>query len=71
MNQLPSRTIWYTEQITSELVQASSVQKVVFEGSTKYQDVQILDTGSFGRILVLDGKTQSSEADEWVYHEAL
>ncbi len=71
MNQLPSRTIWYTEQITSELVQASSVQKIVFEGSTKYQDVQILDTGSFGRILVLDGKTQSSEADEWVYHEAL
>ena len=30
-----------------------------------------MDTLDFGRTLVLDGKTQSSEADEFVYHEAL
>jgi spermidine synthase len=33
--------------------------------------VQVLDTFDFGRCLILDGKTQSSEADEFVYHEAL
>ena len=71
MDQLSPRTIWYTEQITPELIQASGVREVIYEGFTKYQKVQILDTGSFGRILVLDGKTQSSESDEWVYHEAL
>jgi spermidine synthase len=30
-----------------------------------------MDTGSYGRCLVLDGKMQSSEADEFIYHEAL
>lgn len=71
MDQFSPRTIWYVEHITSELIQASGIREVIYEGFTKYQKIQILDTGSFGRILVLDGKTQSSEADEWVYHEAL
>ena len=65
------RTIWYLEHITPELTQASAVREVIHEGSTPYQRVQVLDTYPFGRMLVLDGKTQSSEADEWVYHEAL
>ena len=71
MNSLPPRTIWYLEYITPDLVQASSVQQVIYEGDTLYQHVQVLETGPFGRTLVLDGKTQSSEADEWAYHEAL
>ena len=71
MNGLPPRTIWYLEYITPDLVQASSVQQVIYEGDTPYQHVQVLETGPFGRTLVLDGKTQSSEADEWAYHEAL
>lgn len=33
--------------------------------------MEIIDTCSFGRIVVLDGKIQSSEADEFIYHEAL
>lgn len=65
------RTIWYLEHITPELTQASAVREVIYEGSTPYQRVQVLDTYPFGRMLVLDGKTQSSEADEWAYHEAL
>ena len=71
MNGLSPRTLWYLEHLTPDLVQASSVQQVIYEGDTPYQHVQVLETGSFGRMLVLDGKTQSSEADEWVYHEAL
>jgi len=33
--------------------------------------VEIINTGSFGVCLVLDGKIQSSETDEFIYHEAL
>jgi spermidine synthase len=33
--------------------------------------MEIMETGSYGRCLVLDGKMQSSEADEFIYHEAL
>ena len=71
MNGLPVRTVWYLEHITPELVQASGVRQVIYEGDTPYQHVQLIETGPFGRMLVLDGKTQSSEADEWAYHEAL
>ena len=71
MDGLPSQTLWYFEYITPELVQAEGVRRVLYEGQTKYQHVQVLETGPFGRSLVLDGKTQSSEADEWVYHEGL
>lgn len=38
---------------------------------TKYQDVIIADTLSFGRALMLDGSMQSAEFDEALYHEAL
>jgi spermidine synthase len=71
MDGLPNQTLWYFEYITPELVQAEGVRRVLYEGQTKYQHVQVLETGPFGRSLVLDGKTQSSEADEWVYHEGL
>ena len=62
---------WHYETITPDLVQAERVKEVLFQGRTAYQDVLIQDTNCFGRSLVLDGKTQSTEVDEFVYHEAL
>lgn len=53
------------------LIQGSQITHVVFDGQSPYQSVQVIDTQPFGRTLVLDGKVQSSEVDEWVYHEAL
>lgn len=47
------------------------IKDVVHTGKTSFQAVDILDTDAFGRCLVLDGKTQSTEADEHIYHEAL
>ena len=64
-------TRWYYEYITPDLFLASSLSKVAYSGKTKYQRVEILETVPFGKTLVLDGRTQSSEADEFVYHEAL
>ena len=71
MASLPTQTLWYLEYITPDLVQAAGVRRVLYQGQTRYQRVQVIETVPFGRSLVLDGKTQSSEADEWVYHEGL
>ena len=65
------RRDWYYEAITPDLRFGSRVTRVIYDGQSRYQRVQVLETGSFGRCLVLDGKTQSAEADEFVYHEAL
>jgi spermidine synthase len=67
----PSGDEWHYEYITPDLLQAERVEKVIFTGRTAYQSVTIQDTACFGRTLVLDDKTQSTEVDEFVYHEAL
>lgn len=71
MNNLPAGRQWYLEQITPDLYMAEGLAETIFSGTTEYQNVEILETLPWGRSLVLDGRTQSSEADEWVYHEAL
>lgn len=42
-----------------------------YNGKSRFQSIQVLDTPSFGRCLILDGKIQCSESDEFIYHEAL
>ena len=62
---------WYIERITPELVQMSSIDGVLYSGKSKYQTVEVLEIGCFGRCLVLDGKTQSAQSDEFIYHQSL
>ena len=47
------------------------VREVLHSGHTAYQQVELLESEIYGRSLVLDGKTQSTERDEFVYHEGL
>ena len=70
MNVPPSGN-WHYEMITPDLYQAERIDRVHHAGSTEYQRVVIQDGLAFGRSLVLDGKTQSTEVDEFVYHEGL
>ena len=67
----PPRGNWHYELITPDLYQAERIDHVYFSGRTPYQDVVVQDGAAFGRSLVLDGKTQSTEVDEFVYHEGL
>lgn len=62
---------WFLETLFPDLVTMLQVRKVLHSGHTAYQKVEVLDSKVFGRSLVLDGKTQSTERDEHVYHEAL
>ena len=54
-----------------DLAMMLQVRQVLYSGETAYQRVEILESELFGRSLVLDGKTQSTERDEHLYHEAL
>lgn len=62
---------WYTEQFAPTEVHAHAIDETYFVGRTPFQSVAVLGTPAFGKILVLDGDTQSSQADEKIYHEAL
>ncbi len=62
---------WFYDRVSRDLIQLHSLEEVLYTGQTKFQSAEIIRSGSFGKCLVLDGKIQSSEADEFVYHEAL
>lgn len=62
---------WHYELIAPGLIQAERIRRVLHDGDSPYQRIRIHDAECFGRTLVLDDKTQSTEMDEFVYHEAL
>lgn len=62
---------WFRESISDNIYQECLLIDTVHSIQSRYQWIQILDTLPFGRILALDGKTQSAESDEFIYHEAL
>jgi spermidine synthase len=62
---------WFHDYISPDLTMLHSIREVICSWRTEFQSVEIVDTGSFGICLILDGKIQSSEKDEFVYHEAL
>jgi spermidine synthase len=62
---------WLLESVYPDLAVMLRVQRVLYSGKTAYQNVEVLESDLFGRSLVLDGKTQSTERDEHIYHEAL
>lgn len=63
--------IWYTEWLSPHEAHVHGILELIYDGYTKYQRVTIAKTGSFGMALFLDGFLQSSEYDEFIYHECL
>ncbi len=47
------------------------VEKVLYKGKSKFQEIMVFENPYFGRILVLDNVVQLTEKDEFIYHEML
>lgn len=62
---------WFSDIINENFIQLHGIEEVLYRGQSKFQTIEVLKTANFGTCLVLDGKIQSSEADEFIYHEAL
>ena len=64
-------TLWYAEVGTPHEIHHFAVEEVLFAGRTAFQNVSILETVEYGKMLVIDDRTQSAEEDEYIYHESL
>jgi spermidine synthase len=62
---------WLIDELSDDLVQIHGVRRVLHDRKTRFQHAQIAETHTFGICLVLDGKIQSGEKDEFIYHESL
>ncbi|PWA73253.1 polyamine aminopropyltransferase [Artemisia annua] len=65
------KSCWYEEEIEENLRWCFALNSILHTGATQFQDIQLLDTKPFGKALVIDGKLQSAEIDEFIYHESL
>ena len=48
-----------------------AIKRTIAELHTKFQHAEIMETPAYGKLLVLDGRIQSSQAEDFIYHEAL
>ncbi|KAJ9183629.1 hypothetical protein P3X46_007454 [Hevea brasiliensis] len=70
-NQNHDQSSWQEETIDGDLKWSFALSSVLHKGTSKFQDIALLDTKRFGKVLVIDGKMQSAEIDEFIYHECL
>ncbi len=63
--------LWYTEKHTPNSGLTIKVKQTIYKEKTEYQNLDIIDTEDFGKMMLLDGLVMLSEKDEFVYHEML
>lgn len=62
---------WYVEQVAPGEIHGHALSEQLVSGRSKFQGYAVVVSPLFGKMLVLDGDTQSSALDEHIYHEAL
>jgi spermidine synthase len=64
-------TAWIEETLHANFRLKMKVERVLFEGRSENQHVTVIENRVFGRTLYLDGVFQTSERDEFIYHEMM
>jgi len=62
---------WFFESTTPVEGHMHAIGRTIASRQTKFQLMEIMETLSYGKCLVLDGRIQSSQMDEFIYHEVL
>lgn len=63
--------MWLKEMQLDNAAMTYKVKETLVRKKTNYQDLAIVDTEAFGRMLILDGIIQTTIKDEFVYHEMI
>lgn len=67
----PQSYKWFFETTTPFEGHMHAIKRTLVSAQTKFQQMEIMELADYGKCLVLDGRIQSSQADEFIYHEAL
>jgi len=63
--------IWFEEIHTDGYRVHWKIKETLWREKTPFQELQVVDTAEFGKALVLDGAVQTTERDEFIYHEMI
>lgn len=62
---------WFTEYQTEDVTIGLRITKVLRHEQTAFQELAVVESEAYGRVLVLDGAIQTTSRDEFVYHEMI
>lgn len=62
---------WHTDYHSPHRGLCFEVSEVLHSQTSPYQQIEIVQTPSFGKVMLLDGVLMLTERDEFVYHEML
>jgi spermidine synthase len=63
--------MWYTEKHSENVGITMKVSKTLFSGKSEFQQLDIVETLEYGRMMLLDGLVMVTERDEFVYHDMI
>ena len=61
----------FQETLYDAISQNFRIDKMYFEQKTEHQHLMIFHNAALGRVMTLDGVVQTTEADEFIYHEMM
>jgi spermidine synthase len=61
----------FTETMPEGYGQQFHIDELLYETKTDHQHLMIFENAVFGRVMVLDGIVQTTEKDEFIYHEMM
>ncbi len=64
-------TQWMRETLHGDHAQALRVDAVLYDSETEHQRLRVFENARFGRVLTLDDVVQTTEGDNFIYHEML
>lgn len=63
--------LWFNEVQDGSVILGCKTRSVLHHEKTPFQELVVLDTETFGRMLVLDNIIQTTVRDEFIYHEMI
>ena len=63
--------LWYTEKHSENVGITMKVSRSLFSGKSEFQQLEIVDTLEYGKMMLLDGLVMVTERDEFIYHDMI
>ncbi len=63
--------LWYTEKHSENVGITMKVTKTLFSGASEFQQLEIVETLEYGKMMLLDGLVMVTERDEFIYHDMI
>lgn len=64
-------TEWADETLHTFYRQSLAVEKMLYDSETDHQRIRVFENAYWGRVMTLDGVVQTTEGDNFIYHEML